>query len=283
MVPSGGASVVIVLVGCLGEPMSRFRCVPIGALVLATGCAIGPPAPLHAPRAPRWALELPSELPKQTAALLRERSAERLAADDHRGALEDTFRILVADPAAPHIRGRTVAAGTGFVLDAISPANAPPEGREHWRRVADRQRLIAAWRTGGALARERSAKILTEQHGDDPVVIELLGLTGTEARDAAAAAAARGHAALAEGRYDEASTALAEAFPATEAPEARAEIRGALRRAQTEVARASREGWLEAIGFEIAGDRAAATARFRALRTAHPSNPSAHWHLDRLR
>ena len=220
------------------------------AIVAAFGLAVGlllldPVGSDRAPKAaPRWKLELPAGLPPEEVGSLFEKGKYKLRQDDPRGALQDFYRISAAHPDHAHITKFALVAGERLILDGLED-----------RFLAD--------------ATERGRPIRPPSPPVD--------------RAAAHDLTQRGEVAMRAGRYDEASRSFRGALDQTGDRAERVVLVDKLRKAQRAVARTSAGQWRKAVAAEVAGDKAAAKRELLELRLAHPTNPSASPHLDRIR
>ncbi|MEQ1566373.1 MAG: FHA domain-containing protein [Myxococcota bacterium] len=231
---------------------------------------------------PRWTLNLPVGLEPAAIDGLFADGQTKMRDRDHRGALQDFYRVLQTEPGYPYVDKFAFAAGEYLVLEELEE-EFKARGSELVQRNAERDKLLREVKNGNRQAQLTAKTKLRRNFGDDPVVIKAIGGDtegpGSKNQQKDAADAAKK---MSEGQFDQASMAYSDLLGGTRDPVARNEALANLKLCQKEVARASAPKWTEAVIAEASGDRTTAKRLFQELKEEHPANPSPSVHLQRL-
>jgi hypothetical protein len=229
---------------------------------------------------PRWTLNLPVGLdPAPIDGLFRD-GQNKMRDRDHRGALQDFYRVLQTEPGYPYVDKFAFAAGEYLVLDVLQKEFAA-KAAERSQREAERDRLLQDFRNGNRQVQLKAQTKLKRNFGDDPKVIKAIGedssaLKNLQKMSADAAEQMRNN------QFDQASMNYLDLLDGTKDPEARNQVLSNLKLCQKEVARASSPKWTEAVMAEARQDNEGAKKLFQELKEEHPANPSPPAHLERI-
>jgi pSer/pThr/pTyr-binding forkhead associated (FHA) protein len=262
------------------------------AMMLVLGAVIGgawyllsqqPPPPVtwaHQP--PRWHLDLPPSLAAAPVDTLFDEGMEKMKRDhDARGALQDFYRVKQADPGYRDVDKFATAAGEALVLAALErefKARAATKAR----RAEQRDDLLATWRKAKGAAKARAERTLETEFRSDPVVIDALGLDPSPEAQQAEAKVAQAIDQLNANELDAAARLFQEVLASSDDAALRRQVLAQLKLVQPNVARTSADLWQRGVLAEAAGRTDEARDLFTRLAKAHPSNPSARAHLERL-
>ncbi|MCB9684139.1 MAG: FHA domain-containing protein [Alphaproteobacteria bacterium] len=233
------------------------------------------------PEPPGWVLREPPGLPPQRVSELFDAGRDKMRNNDRRGALLDFYRALKADPGYPYVDKFAFAAGEYLVMEELAKEFAA-RSVERRDRAARRDDLLGDLKSRNVQKARRAEQILIREYKADPVVMERLDLPKPEAMIAIEKMQSEATEKLAVQKYDEASLLFQKVLAESDDPKTRTAALTNLRLSQKEVARSSQQMWSEAVK-DSRTDRAVAENEFRALSQAHPANPSAPVHLERMK
>lgn len=246
-------------------------------LIMAIGgvylFAYEPPPPALQAHPTAWALNLPAGLEGGTTDSMFRAGVEKMKKEDHRGALQDFYRVLQADPGSRNAKKFALAAGEVVVLESLE-GWLVQEARAKKEHEARRDTLLSRVRRGGRLGRNAEDE-LEEKFRDDPVVIEKMGWEPTDemvAREKAAEDAAQ---ALATERYGEAVDKYQLVLEGSRQSSERVQALAGLKTCRRELARNVAVDWRKAVMAWALGNEAAAKAGFESVLKEDPTNPSA--------
>lgn len=231
-----------------------------------------PPSVIPA-RAPAWTLDLPGGLEGGTTDSMFKSGVAKMKKEDHRGALQDFYRVLQADPGGRNAKKFALAAGEVVVLEQLEEwlVDEAKARRDH---EARRSLLLGRVRRGGRVGRTAEAT-LKEEFREDPIVIKEMGWTATDAmkkREAAVAAAAQ---ALAGEQYAEAVGHYEIVLAGSDDGNVRVQALAGLKTCRRELARSVAEPWRAASVAAVQGRKTEAAAGFAKVKAADPTNPCA--------
>lgn len=228
---------------------------------------------------PRWTLTLPSGLPAATAGDLFDAGVAKMRDGDRKGALQDFYRVIQADPRHPSAERFAFAAGELLTLDTLQKRlDTAVAARK--QREAQRDALLRDAKRGDKVGRQAQLD-LEARFREDPVVIDAMGWSKTEGMLALEAQARDAAELLAELNYAEAAARYRTVLDGATDPTLRKTAAASLMVCQRERAREKAETWRKAVMSEATGDRAAARAAFQELASSDPTNVSYRLHLDR--
>ena len=240
-----------------------------------------PPAPVvYEAKPPRWELKLPPSLAAAPVDELFEQGRNRMRERDMKGALQDFYRVMKADPGYPHVDKFAAAAGEVVVLETLEKELRARVAHEE-QRAAQRDLLLEKRRKGTRSERVAVERTLKAEFGTDPIVIAALDLPAPPAEEEANAVKAAGDL-LSGNQLDAAAALFADILRTSDDAVLRRQALAQLKLIQPNVARMSAPAWQRGVLAEASGDAAAARLIFAELAAEHPSNPSARAHLDRL-
>ena len=238
------------------------------------------------PEPPRWELELPLGLPKTRVDVLFDEGIEKMKNRDHRGALQDFYRILNAEPGRFGVSKWAFAAGEAMVLDALAK-DFERLSKEREALEAERARLLtrATSKRFSYNTQQKAQLALRRKFADDPVVLDVATENGwfqpdesfVELRQKSSDATAL----VGEGEFAEAAPLLLDVLRDSKDPDRRKQALSNLKLANQELARQCREVWTEAVLLEAGGQKGEAKTRFRELAEGYPTLPSSRAHLER--
>lgn len=279
---SGGSNTGIIglAVGMVVTVLAFLGVVLLGAILVLLYFSLDERLPTIPASPPAWKLQLPPGLSSATANDLFDAGVGRMREGDRRGALQDFYRVLEADPGNSSAEKFAFAAGELLVLDALQ-GRMEQQVADKRKLEAERDRLLRDARRAGRIGRVAVAA-LEQRFRDDPVVIaernwkktdKMLALE-QKARDAADL--------LNELKYAEAAKLYLDVLKGSNDPTLRKTAAAGLKMSQREVARAHAPQWTRAVMTEALGDRADAHRQFRDLAAEDPTNASYRLHLQRL-
>jgi hypothetical protein len=265
----------IVLVGGLAVALVAIGVVVYLVAQGSSGIQTYPPQPI------RWELELEPGLDPAPVTTLFEEGRNKMRDRDHRGALQDFYRVLLADPGYRYVDKFAFAAGEYLVLDVLQKEFADGAAKRA-SDEAERDRLLTELRKGNRQAQLRAERQLKRNYAEDPVVVEALDLPESPMSVKLQKTSAEAMEQLNQNQFDEASRQFQSILESAKDPETRNQALASLKLCQKEVARASAEKWTQAVMAEASGDKDAAKRLFQEIKEEHPTNPSPAVHLDRL-
>lgn len=274
--------VVAMLVGAVlvfGAMVVLLIVVLVIVAVLVSMRPSGPP--VYPAQAPRWSLKLPAGLAQAPVDDLFEEGREKMRLGDRRGALQDFYRVLQADPGYRYVDKFAYAVGEYMVLDVLQ-REFEQRAAVRTERDAERDRLLRDFQVGNRSTRLSAENKLKRKFKEDPVVIEALNLPAPAQMVAIERDAATATDQMASGKYDEAALTFERILETSEVPAVRRQAVANLRLSMREVARGSSDAWSDAVMLEVEGKVSEARAMFQAVQKDHPANPSAAAHLKRL-
>lgn len=237
---------------------------------------------VYAARLPEWKLDLPETLDDAFSDELFEQGRRRMQDRDHKGALEDFYRILTIEPGHMHADKFAFFAGETLVIDTLEQ-EFERRAAEELARTNERDGLIRrATSSRSRSDRTKAQNLLKRKFEDDPVVMEAMDWRAPDDVLEIVKRAAEANDLAADGEYAEASEILAEVLAASDNPKTRSRALASLKLAQKELARETTAKWAEAVMLEAAGKRAEAKVLFQELAQDYRTLPSAPAHLQRM-
>jgi pSer/pThr/pTyr-binding forkhead associated (FHA) protein len=222
---------------------------------------------------PTWELKLPDGLPPADVSTLFKAGREKLEKGDRRGALQDFYRVMDADPKFPYVDAFAVASGEFLVIDLLQKEFSD-RAAQKTERDKERDKLLQTARNGPRTQALQAQNVLKRKFKEDPVVIAALELPVPESLVALDKKEGQANEKMAAQKYDEAVELYEQILAATDDPTRRKTALTNLRASAKEVARASAPAWTDAVRVERT-DPNLSRAGLQALATAHPANPSA--------
>lgn len=281
---TSGSSRMTGLIGLVvGLLLAFFAVAALGLLavtVILVMIAADTPLPDIPPRPPAWHLDLPGGLESAPANELFGTGVTRLSEGDYRGALEDFYRVLDADPGHRSADRFAFAAGERLVLDTMQ-RHLEQQIAAQKAREAERSKLLRDSRRSGRVRRNAQAA-LEERFREDPVVIEAMGWKPTERLVALERKTEEAAELLDKLSYAEAAARYQEVLDGSRDPALRKTAAAGLKVSQREIARGHAETWRRAVLAEATGSPDDARPLFQELASADPANVSARLRLERL-
>ena len=237
------------------------------------------------PHPPRWKLELPDGLQKTRVDILFNEGIDKMKTRDHRGALQDFYRIRNADPGRPEFSKWAFAAGESIVLDALKRDFERLAG-ERSALETERARLLSrATKNRSSITRQKAQLALRRKFSSDPVVLEVATQQGWFEPSAEyqeiGQKSDQASQLMRDNKYSEAAPLLLEVLRSSKDPDQRSEAISNLNIANKELARSTQEVWTEAVILEATGRRGEAKELFRTLSNQYPTLTSSRAHLER--
>ncbi|MBX2796090.1 MAG: FHA domain-containing protein [Myxococcales bacterium] len=236
---------------------------------------------------PRWRLDLPDGLPSAPVDVLFNEGHAKMKDRDHRAALQDFYRILLAQPGRQDVGKFAFAAGEAMVMDALAK-DFDRRLKERKAQDGERDKLlrVAVSRRSNYNSKQKAQLTLRRKYSTDPLVIEQAtkgSWTGfpTEQLVALGESAEEATALISAGNYTEAAPLLEEVLEGAKNPSTRTQVLANLKLTQQELARASAEQWTKAVVLEAGEERGEAKEHFKEIASKYPSLPSARAHLER--
>lgn len=239
----------------------------------------GPTVSMVEPRPPRWELKVPPGRPAATDEQLVASGQSKLGAGDHRGALEDLYRVVVKAPDNTAAKTLAVTAGEYLVLESLQKAFSDHLAEEV-ERNAERDRLLEVARKGSRTQALEAKNLLKRKFKEDPKVIDALDLVRPDSLVAIERSLALADEKLKVQKFDEAEVEYARVLEESRDPKQRLKAIEGHWMAANEVARLSQTVWSDAVVAERRQPDTA-KAKFAALLSEHPSNPSAQIHAGK--
>ena len=263
-----------------GTVFMIFMTMVLAGSYLAYTYIYSAPTGAFEPHPPRWRLDLPPNLPAVPVLTLFEEGRKKMTERDHKGALQDFWRVLNVDPGRPGVGKFAYAAGEALVLETL---------REDFKRreaAKARSEELRAKHLARAKGRSKSRSVksrryLKSKYAGDPVVLEAMGWDPPEEivkrREESDDALSK----IEAGALDEAAVMLEDLLKEAEQPALREEVLEGWLKSQEALAAQTQERWAEAVMLEARGEKGAAKREFKALAREHAQLPSARAHLER--
>lgn len=249
------------------------------AVVLWFKFFAGPSVTMVEPRPPRWELKVPAGRPDAAADQLLAAGRDKLSQGDHKGALEDFYRVVVELPEQRAANTLAVTAGQYLVLESLQKAFSDHAAQEI-DRTAERDRLLRIAKSGPRTPSLEAQNQLKRKFREDPVVVTALGLEPPDSVVQIGKALAEAEEKVKVQKYDDAVVLYEKVLEDSTDPSQRLDVVKKLSAASTEVARLSAPAWTDAVMTERS-DPALGKEKFLALLAEHPSNPSVQVHLGK--
>ncbi len=263
-----------------GTVFMMFMVVVLVGSYLAYAALYGGSDNTFEPHPPRWRLDLPPNLQAAPVPTLFKEGRDKMKDRDHKGALQDFYRVLNVDPGRPGVGKFAYAAGEALVLETL---REDFKRRENAKARSDelRKKYLARAKSRSASTRRKALRYLKQKFADDPVVIEELDWQPPEevvkrqqkSRDAMEK--------IKLGSLDEAAVMLEDLLAEAVQPALREEVLAGWLQAQEALAAQTQERWGEAVLLEARGEKGAAKREFKVLAREHAQLPSARAHLER--
>lgn len=231
------------------------------------------------PRPPRWELKLPPGRATAVGEQLLADGQEKLTAGDHRGALEDFYRVVVERPDDRLANTLAVTAGEALVLETLQKAFSENAANEA-ERIRERDRLLRTAESGPRTQALEAKNVLKRKFKEDQQVIEALQLDRPASLVEMDQALAEAKKKVSAQQFDDAVILYEKVLEEATDPARRLAVVKDRQVAATEVARRSASAWTDAVMTERL-DAAQGKEKFLALLDDHPSNPSALIHLGK--
>lgn len=242
------------------------------AVVTYQQANLGPQPPVRDTQPPGWHLELPGGLPSSDVKTLQTQGMEALRKGDNKTALVDFYRILLAEPGKASAERLAFAAGEYLVLEQLQ-VELKANGEARVVREKKRDDLLKV-ALGSSTAKRAAADTLAAEFRDDPVVVEKMSWTPSEAALKIAASLTDAASKQDHNAWADAAHTYREVYLATRDPAARQAARAGLKATRRELAREVGLDWRKGVVAMADGDGAAARAAFETVKKTDPDNPS---------
>lgn len=250
----------------------------VAVLLVVNGQFVLPePIPAHKPR---WALELPGGLDRAATDKLFDEGVSKMRGGDKRGALQDFYRVLQADPGNASAEKFAFAAGELMVLDSLQGhfEQKAAAKAEHEKR---RDKLIRDSESRYNRVSKRAKASLEEEFRGDPVAQEHMGWKPTpeQKKDQQRGAAAADL--MNREEYGKAAELYLLVLESSHDETLRKNANAGLKVSHREIARAVTEPWAAAVVQEARGEGEPGAA-FDEILEEYPTHASARLHKERL-
>jgi hypothetical protein len=203
-----------------------------------------------------------------------------MRADDDKLALQNFYRVLLADPDNASGKKFAFAAGEHLVVEALDMQFKNAKQKRDVE-VKERDKLLKKWKKGDRNAKDYK-KELKEKYPSDPVVITSLKLEDSPAVRTLKKHLIDGAENMTNQRYQKAAKDYETVLAASRNEEMRKTALSGLRSAQRELARQVQTTWADAVIAEAKGNQAKARVGFHNVAQIDPDNHSARLHSAKL-
>lgn len=233
---------------------------------------LGPHVPVRDAMPPGWHLELPGGLPSSDVKTLQTEGMEALRKGDNKTALVDFYRILLAEPGKASAERLAFAAGEYLVLEQLQ-VELKANGEARVLREKKRDDLLKV-ALGSSSAKRSASDTLAAEFRDDPVVVEKMSWTPSEAALKVTAALTDAASKQDNNAWSDAARAYRDVYLTTHDPSARKTARAGLKATRRELAREVGLEWRRGVVAMADGEVVAARASFETVKKLDPDNPS---------